>query len=62
MSDNSGEDILGAIIGIGSGILLGMLGAAILDSLSKPRCPYCKSPVERNATYCRNCNSYLRWD
>lgn len=62
MSDDTSEDILGALIGIGSGIILGMLGAAILDSLSKPRCPYCKSPVEKNATYCRNCNSYLRWD
>ena len=50
MSDDSGEDILGALIGIGTGILLGMFGAAILDSLSKPRCSYCKSPVEKNAS------------
>jgi hypothetical protein len=62
MSDDTGEDILGALIGIGSGILLGMLGAAILDSLSKPRCPHCKYRVEKNATYCENCKSYLRWD
>jgi hypothetical protein len=61
MSKND-EDIAGAIIGIGAGILLGMLGAAILDSLSGPRCPNCKHKIEKNAPYCPNCDALLRWN
>ena len=58
--DISGEDILGALIGIGAGVFLGLLGAAVLDSLSRPKCPYCNNPVEKNAIYCENCNTLLR--
>jgi hypothetical protein len=35
------DNIIGTILGIGAGLTLGLLGAAILDALSKPRCPYC---------------------
>jgi len=56
------DDIAGAIIGIGAGILLGLLGAAILDSLTGPRCPNCNHKVQRDAPYCSYCNTYLRWN
>jgi len=56
------DDIAGAIIGICAGIFLGMLGTAILDSLSGPKCPNCNHKVETNALYCNYCNTYLRWN
>ena len=59
---NHDEDILGAIIGIGAGILLGLLGAAILDSFSGTHCPNCHHKIERYAPYCPNCNIALRWN
>jgi hypothetical protein len=46
------EDIAGAIIGISAGILLGLLGAAIIDSLTGPRCPNCNHKVQRNVPNC----------
>lgn len=61
MSNSDDEDILGAIIGIGSAICLGLLGAAIIDSLSQPKCPNCNNPVKKNTTYCSRCNYSLRW-
>lgn len=56
------DELLGAIIGVSTGIALGLLGAAILDSLSGPRCPNCNYKIEREATYCNHCNAYLRWN
>lgn len=56
------DEVLGAIIGIGAAIGLGLLGAAILDSLSGPRCPNCNHKINRNDRYCKYCNAYLRWN
>jgi hypothetical protein len=62
MPDNSDEDDgAGVVIGILAGIGLGLLGAAIINSLSKTKCPSCGNLVERNAPYCPNCHVSLRW-
>ena len=61
MSNGDDEDVLGAIIGIGSAIFLGLLGAAIIDSFSQPKCPNCNNLVKKNATHCSNCHYSLRW-
>ncbi len=53
--------LLGKIIGNFVGIFLGLLGVAMLDFLSKYRCPECNRPVEKDAQYCKNCNYILRW-
>ncbi|MDI3486240.1 MAG: hypothetical protein PWQ50_1460 [Methanolobus sp.] len=59
---SSVEDVIGTIIGIGAGLFLGMLGAAIIDSVLGYRCPNCNSKIEQNSRYCRYCNTPLRWD
>lgn len=55
------DDLLSSLIGAGAAILLGMAGAAILDSLAGYRCPHCKKKIEKNSTMCRHCHSVLRW-
>lgn len=52
--------IIGRIIGNIAGIFLGLLGVAILDSLSYYRCPNCNYPLKRNAKCCGNCKTVLR--
>ena len=56
-----GDEALGAIIGVAAAVGLGLLGAAIIDALIKPKCPNCSSPVDQNASYCNNCKISLRW-
>ena len=56
------DDLLGTIIGIGAGVLFGLVGAAILDSILGYRCPYCNYKIPKNTTLCPQCNNYLRWD
>lgn len=60
-SYDEGENILGAIVGIAFAVGLGLLGAAIIGGLAKPKCPACGNSVIRNAPYCENCNTVLRW-
>lgn len=55
------EDVVGAVIGIGAGILLGLLGVAVIEALTKPKCPNCKKPVDCNTPYCQSCHAVLRW-
>ncbi len=65
MSNNrrrsEGDDIGGVVLGIAAAIGLGLLGAAIIDALTKPKCPNCRNSVERNTPYCKNCGTILRW-
>jgi hypothetical protein len=51
------DDVLGAVIGIGAGVLLGYLAAAILDSFLRkvPRCPNCGHPINQDAKRCNFC-------
>lgn len=56
-----GDEVIGAVIGIAAGVGLGLLGAAIINALTKTRCPNCKSYVDRNAPYCNECHVALRW-
>jgi predicted amidophosphoribosyltransferase len=44
-----------------AGFAAGIIGLAILAEILKPKCPICKSPVERNAPFCSNCGTPLRW-
>ena len=55
------DEIIGAIIGIAAGAALGLLGAAIIDALTKPKCPNCGALIDRDAPYCKNCHIPLRW-
>ena len=55
------DDDWGGLLGIVAGVGLGLLGAAIIDALTKPKCPNCGFAVERNTSYCNNCQTILRW-
>lgn len=56
-----GEAVVGALIGIAAAVGLGLLGAAIINAITRSRCPSCGNLVERNAPYCQNCHTVLRW-
>ncbi len=57
----NGDAIIGAIIGIIAAILFGLLAVAIINALSKPKCPNCGNFVDRNSPYCQKCHTVLRW-
>lgn len=50
------------ILKIGGAILLGWFLYELLKNKGKVyRCPRCNYPVDKNQTYCHNCNQYLKW-
>ncbi len=56
-SRDVGEAIGGILLGIIGGIALG----AILEAISKPKCPVCKQPIEKDTIICPHCSSWLQW-
>jgi hypothetical protein len=61
MADNGGKvgEAIGAILlGIIGGVALG----AILEAVSKPKCPVCKQTIEKGVPVCPHCSSCLTWE
>ncbi len=52
-----GELIASAIIGLAGGVII----AAILSAISKPKCPYCQYEIVKGVQQCPNCNNYIQW-
>jgi len=52
-----GEYLAAAAIGIFGGFV----AVAILDTLSKPKCPNCSNDLKRGEPVCPNCGIVLRW-
>lgn len=61
MAGNSGKDLGEAIGAIFLGILGGLALGAILEALSKPKCPVCGNPIEKEAIICPHCSAWLQW-
>jgi len=51
-----------ALVAIGLGILGGIALAAILEGLSKPKCPECYRPINSGVPVCPYCHTVLRWN
>jgi len=56
-----GKDFSTALGGMVLGILGGILAAAVLDALLKPKCPICKEVIQRGVPTCPHCGSFLQW-
>jgi len=50
-----------AILAIGLGILGGLAIGAILEALSKTKCPVCNHEIPHGESYCPYCYTALRW-
>ena len=55
------DEAVGALIGVAAAVGLGLLGAAVIGALFKPKCPNCGTIVNRNEPYCNSCHTILRW-
>lgn len=46
-----------------AGLVLGaiLLGAGIIEALSKKECPVCKRKIDKNAKQCPYCGARLEW-
>ena len=56
------DDLWGPAIGAVAGILLGVAGIALLDSLLGYRCPHCNSKIPKNTRRCDHCHNYVGWE
>jgi uncharacterized protein (UPF0212 family) len=54
---NFGEFLASALIGLAGGVVV----AAILSAMSKPKCPYCQYEIEKGMRQCPNCNNFIQW-
>jgi hypothetical protein len=55
------EDDLLAII---AGLVLGLIGIGILSAIlggGQPKCPNCKTPIQKGTNVCPTCGAWLRW-
>lgn len=63
ISMSNGQGNIGAVIGaIILGIVGGVVLTALLEQLSRYRCPVCQQEIRRGISYCPNCHIALRWD
>lgn len=61
MAKDTGKEFGEAIGAILLGILGGLALAAILEALTKPKCPVCKHTIEKGITICPHCQASLQW-
>jgi len=57
----TGKDFSTVFGGVLLGILGGIVAAAILNTLTLPRCPICKHVIQRGVSICPHCGSFLQW-
>lgn len=58
---SSGGGLVDYLAAAAIGILGGFAAIAILDSLSKPKCPNCGNELKRGEPICPYCGIVLRW-
>ena len=61
MAKSGGEEIGKAIGAVILGIAAGALTAAIIDALTKPKCPVCRNTINKGTAVCPHCNTWLQW-
>lgn len=54
---DDGYDVLGLV----AGLVLGVIGLAVLTSAAKPKCPACGKAVKRGEPVCASCGTWLKW-
>jgi hypothetical protein len=61
MAGNSGKEVGEAIGAIILGIVGGLALGAIIEAISKPKCPVCNQTIEKNTAICPHCSASLQW-
>jgi len=61
MAGNSGGNVGEALGAILLGIIGGVALGAILDAMSKPKCPVCNQTIENGTPVCPHCSASLQW-
>lgn len=58
MADNKAGGVFATII---LGVLGGLAAIAVINALTKPKCPVCNNEVPRGANPCPHCFTALKW-
>ena len=61
MAENSGRDLGEAVGAIILGIVGGLALGAIIEAVTKPKCPVCHNTIEKETIVCPHCSSWLQW-
>lgn len=61
MAKDSGKELGEAVGAILLGIVGGLALAAILEAVTKPKCPVCKNTIEKGIAVCPHCQTWLQW-
>ena len=56
-----GEDDDYDVLGLVAGLILGVIGLAVLASRNKPKCPACGNVVKKGEPACASCGAWLKW-